>query len=109
MRPMTIDNDTQRAGPVDGVRGTRWLFSEGPFHTRNSLSRIVSIEAGRQMAIVAIALRRFQLAQGKLPEKLSELAPDFFADRAAGPDGCSKLLRYRPNPDGTFLMYSGRR
>ena len=102
---ITITNETSALVRLMDWGSTRWLFSEGPFHTRNSLRRFVSIEAARQMTIAAIALRRFQLAQGKLPEKLSELAPDFLPTEPMDPmDG--KPLRYHPNPDGTFLMYS---
>jgi hypothetical protein len=55
--------------------------------------------------VTAIALKRFQLKHGQWPETLAELSPEFLP---AVPidlyDG--KPLKYHPNPDGTFLLYS---
>jgi hypothetical protein len=58
-----------------------------------------------QMAVAAIALKRYHMAHNSYPAGLGELVPRFVqripADFMDGRD-----LRYRLNPDGTFLLYS---
>jgi hypothetical protein len=57
------------------------------------------------MAITVIALKRYQLKYGKYPADLNSLVPEFVSTVPLDPvDG--KPLRYRPNADGTFLLYS---
>jgi hypothetical protein len=53
----------------------------------------------------AIALERFRLAHHAYPEALAKLAPEFVP---AVPVDCmdGHDLRYRLNPDGTYLLYS---
>ena len=83
----------------------RRIFSRDAIGLSASIRRTMAAEAFRRIVITAIALKRFQLEHGKLPEKLSELMPDFLAALPLDPvDG--QLLRYRRNPDGTFLLYS---
>jgi hypothetical protein len=66
--------------------------------------KTIRMEAARRVVITAIALKRFQLKHGKLPETLGELAPEFFTVVPLDPyDG--KPLRYHPNADGTYLLY----
>jgi len=67
--------------------------------------RALRIETTRRVVVTAIALKRFQLRHGKLPETLNELAPEFLRAVPIDPfDG--KPLRYRSNADGTYLLYS---
>ena len=62
-------------------------------------------EAGRQIIVTAIALKRYQLKHGNYPPDLNSLVPEFVPAVPFDPvDGQS--LRYRPNADGTFLLYS---
>jgi len=69
------------------------------------LDRTLAIEAWRQCAITAIALKRYQLRHGTLPKELTALVPEFLPGVPRDPvDG--KPLRYRLNADGTFLLYS---
>jgi hypothetical protein len=69
------------------------------------LSEMLSSETRRQMTIAAIAIKRYQLAHGRLPDSLAELVPAFLSKPILDPmDG--KPLRYHPNLDGTFLLYS---
>ena len=76
--------------------GGNWLGS--------IVSKTIKIEAARRVIVAAIAVKRFQLKHGKLPETLGELAPEFFPSVPIDPyDG--KPLRYHPNADGTFLLY----
>jgi hypothetical protein len=67
--------------------------------------KAMQAETEKQVAITAIALRRFQLRHGELPGQLAELTPEFLPTVPLDPvDG--KPLRYHPNGDGTFLLYS---
>lgn len=67
--------------------------------------RIVEAETARRLLIAAIALKRFQLQHGNYPEQLAELVPDFLATVPLDPMD-AKPLRYRPNADGAFVLYS---
>lgn len=68
-------------------------------------NKVLKVEAARQLTVTAIALKRFQLKHGNLPEKLSDLSPEFLAAVPLDPvDG--QPLRYQRNADGTFLLYS---
>jgi hypothetical protein len=63
------------------------------------------LETQREMAVAAIALKRHQLRHHKLPPTLAPLIPEFLASVPRDfMDG--KELRYRPDADGTFLLYS---
>src|SRR5206468_2983045 len=57
------------------------------------------------LATVACALERHRLAAGQYPEQLDPLVPGFIAkiptDIING-----ELLKYRREPDGTFVLYS---
>jgi hypothetical protein len=57
------------------------------------------------LATVACALERHRLAHGQYPEQLDPLVPRFIgkipADVITG-----ELLKYRREPDGTFVLYS---
>lgn len=67
--------------------------------------KTIQIETGRRIVVTAIALKRFELRHGKWPGTLTELVPKFLPSVPIDPfDG--KPLRYRPNPDGTYLLYS---
>ena len=73
-------------------------------HLSGMVRKTLQIEATRRVAVVAIALKRFQLKHGQWPETLAELAPEFFPSVPIDPyDG--KPLRYHPIADGTFLLY----
>jgi hypothetical protein len=56
-------------------------------------------------ATLACALERYRLAQGKLPDSLEKLAPEYIAtlphDLITG-----KKLSYRPASDGHYVLYS---
>jgi len=68
-------------------------------------SKSFAAETQRELAVVAIAIKRYQLRHGSAPSALGLLAPDFLAevplDRMDG-----KPLRYRLEPTGGFLLYS---
>ena len=62
-------------------------------------------EVARQVVMTAMALKRYQLKHGNYPPDLDSLVPEFVPAVPLDPvDG--QPLRYRPNADGTFLLYS---
>jgi hypothetical protein len=82
-----------------------WLFS-GDMSTSADLIRVVmAVETAKQVVMTAIALKRYQLKHGNYPTTLTALVPAYLPAVPLDPvDG--KPLRYRPNADGTFLLYS---
>ena len=83
----------------------RRVFSENSRWLASFLTRILNAEAAKRVAITAIALKRYQLKNGKWPENLAELTPAFLPSIPLDPvDG--KPLRYRRNEDDTYVLYS---
>jgi hypothetical protein len=73
-------------------------FSKAWFVTMKNLTL-------HQMVIAAVALKRYQLRHGQVPQSLTALAPEFLAEVPHDfMDG--QLLRYRLNSDGSFILYS---
>ena len=69
------------------------------------LRKTLQMETAKRVVITAIALKRFQLAHGKWPKTLNELAPDIIPTVPIDPfDG--KPLKYHLNADGKYLLYS---
>jgi hypothetical protein len=62
-------------------------------------------ETLRRLAIVAIALKRYELKFGKAPSNLFALAPEFLSAVPIDPMS-GKALCYRLNADGTPVLYS---
>jgi hypothetical protein len=88
------------------------LVEENPYaiFSRNAnqlpaLHKAVMAEVTRNVVITAIALKRYELRHHQLPATLAELTPDLLK---TVPIDCmdGQPLRYRPNADGTFLLYS---
>ncbi|HLZ53437.1 MAG TPA: hypothetical protein VKS19_03065 [Verrucomicrobiae bacterium] len=91
------------------------LFSgETDFHSMLSESivtlagvarKVMRVEAAKQIVMTVIALKRYRLKYGNYPPNLNSLVPEFVPAIPLDPvDG--QPLRYRPNADGTFLLYS---
>ena len=59
----------------------------------------------RQMTVTAIALQRYHLENGRFPETLSALQPAFLKEPPVDFMN-GELLRYKPDKDGLFLLYS---
>ena len=79
------------------------------FGGNNGLSatvlKLMKMEACRRVVVTAIALKRFQAQRGHWPDTLADLTPRFISSVPLDPcDG--QPLRYRPNADGTYLLYS---
>jgi len=72
---------------------------------KDCINRALSTEVARRIVITAIALKRYQLRHGSLPLDLPALVPEFLSELPRDPvDG--KPLRYHPNANGTFVLYS---
>jgi len=89
------------SGDVD----IRTMFSKSILSLPSFLKKVMNVEVSRQLIVTAIALQRYNLAHGTYPVDLTALVPQFLPNLPSDPvDG--KPLRYRPNADGTFLLYS---
>ena len=74
-------------------------------YSRVFLLKFARAEVSRQMMVTALALHRHKLRHGKFPENLAALMPEFLPEVPRDfIDG--QPLRYRPLPDGQFLLYS---
>ena len=83
----------------------RRLFSEFSDSMSVVVRKTMAAEASKRIVITAIALKRYQLKHGNYPADLNSLVPEFLPAVPLDPvDG--QPLRYRPNADGTFLLYS---
>ncbi len=91
---------------ADGWRRARYWVSMSllPGLERSS-DKAALAEAQRDLAVTALAIKRYQLRHGGPPDRLEALVPEFlptaprdwFADAP---------LHYRRKPDGSFLLYS---
>jgi hypothetical protein len=80
------------------------MMSGSVFSLNRVLDRVMRAETAKQMTVTAIALKRYQLKHGNYPVDLNSLVPEFVPAVPLDPvDG--QPLRYRPNADGTFLLY----
>jgi len=59
-----------------------------------------------EVARTAIAVERFRLAHGRLPERLEELVPEFIESVPADVWNGGKPLSYRIRDNGEFVVYS---
>jgi hypothetical protein len=95
------DGDVQ-IGPGTDLRT---LFSTGTRWHKGLNRKLLEAEAGRQLVVTAIALRRYQLKFGGAPERLEELVSEFLPAVPVDPaDG--QPLRYRADSAGGFTLYS---
>lgn len=84
-----------------------WVISNlmHPSSARYLLSNLGQYETERQMALAAIALKRHELGEGKLPASLDALVPKYLPKAPLDfMDG--KPLRCRLGPDGSYKIYS---
>jgi hypothetical protein len=74
-------------------------------NVRRALRSVAQTETLRQMAVAAIAIRRFELREQRPPDSLAELGPQFLAQSPVDyMDG--KSLRYRRAVNGRWMLYS---
>lgn len=89
----------------DNMAQYQWMFSSRRQGYGNAIGRVIAAEAGRQLVLAALALKRYQLKYGNYPADLKSLVPEFAAAIPADPmDG--QPLRYQRQADGTFALYS---
>ena len=70
-----------------------------------TLSRMLKAQAARELALSAVALKRYQLRHGEYPAGLADSSPEFVSEIPRDPvDG--NPLRYKLNGDGSLLLYS---
>lgn len=58
------------------------------------------------MAVTGVAVERFRMAEGKLPERLEELAPKYLDEVPRDMYNEGKPISYRVDDDGGFVVYS---
>lgn len=102
----TRRDETRRWERIDGVYDKlRYLVTPLIASGRRTGAAAVEIETRTHLAATAVAIRRYQLAEGGLPSALSSLVPRFLEvlprDLFAGRPFC-----YRPLESGDFLLYS---
>lgn len=69
------------------------------------LSRVVTSQTRREMAMAAVAIERYRLREGRVPDHLESLLPDLLRTLPRDYfDG--KPLRYRSTGPADFLLYS---
>ena len=69
------------------------------------LGRASEAEAQRRIIVTAIALERYRARQGRYPDELRKVVPEFLKEEPVDfMDG--KALRYRLGEDGRFVLYS---
>jgi len=71
----------------------------------NSFNRIPKAETLRQLAITAIAIRRYEIQHNQLPSKLEQLVPDYLSTVPIDPMS-GQPLRYGFGYSGQMLLYS---
>lgn len=87
----------------DRVR--HWLSVTVLSTVDGALQKSAQTDCHAEMAVTAIALKRYRLKHGQWPEKLGALVPEFLpAVPQDWMDG--QPLRYRLNPDGTYTLFS---
>jgi hypothetical protein len=84
----------------------RFLFSGDSFSIRSlTISKSLRAETEKNMVLTAIALKRYEFRKDNMPTELSALVPEFLSELPKDwMDG--QPLRYKPNADGSFLLYS---
>jgi hypothetical protein len=102
-----LDECSRQLSETDTILGN--LRYRGTHLLVPSLNRgfevVMQRETEREMAITAIALKRYRMKNGTYPPDLSALAPDFLAEPPRDYIN-GQSLHYRLNADGTYLLYS---
>ncbi len=100
---MALFVDREQLGWYDQLR---YLFSAESFAITDLLLRkTTALQTQQQMALTAIALARYRAAHGGFPQRLEALIPELLP--ASPRDGMNgQPLRYRPRPEGGFILYS---
>ncbi len=99
-----MNQNLAEIGPAEPQFAVGGVLEPGDISS-SFLQKFATAEIMRQLTVTAIALKRHQLRHGKYPAELLALVPEFLPTVPLDfMDG--KPLRYRPLPDGQFLLYS---
>lgn len=82
-------------------------LQQGWFNSQHQglLGHLATAESCRRMVVTALAVKRYAIRNGRLPDSLGQLVPGFMREVPADyMDGMT--LRYRSRADGGFLLYS---
>jgi hypothetical protein len=69
------------------------------------LGKVIDAEAHRRLMITALAIERYRLRNSTIPSTLQLLVPEFLKSVPEDPID-AQPLRYSPEPNGEFLLYS---
>jgi hypothetical protein len=98
------DGGDRESGRSPGYE-LQWLWSQSVTSLQRFPHRVLAAEAARELAVTAIALKRFSVRHGNYPPDLSSLVPEFLPSIPRDPvDG--EPLRYRVDPPAGFWLYS---
>ncbi len=101
-----ISDSASSRGKLNWYDRSRFVFSGRDGSLNGTLVlRALRFQTGRQLAITALALKRYELRHHQPASDLAALVPEFLPAVPRDPmDG--QPLRYRTKPDGGFLLYS---
>ena len=100
----TVDPRLKELGSDSWIARFAQIIQPSDYLDR-SVKRLAETDVLRQLMIASLALKRYHVRQGRFPETLDALCPEYAPKPLTDPiDG--KPLRYRPQPDGTYLLYS---
>jgi hypothetical protein len=97
--------DDDRYGWLSEDLDLQNLFASSVESQAKVANKLLVAEAGRQLVVTAISLKRYQLRHGGFPATLSALVPEFLATVPLDPV-VGVPLRYHVNADGTWQLYS---
>ena len=100
-----LSEDTQPSVAATWGRMRYWLSGSMLPSLQRAPDKAVAVEAQRDLAVTALAIKRYQLRHAKAPDRLEALVPEFLP--AVPPDWFAAApLHYRSEPGGSFLLYS---
>ena len=104
-RSAAVTDELQRPGVLQNVLHHRWVSTILLPSLNGFERRMAHAQDNANLALMACSLERYRLANGRLPETLDALAPQFFA---AVPDDVimGESFIYRRTDDGQFVLYS---
>jgi hypothetical protein len=99
------NGETQMTNDLNLNDEAHVMLTQSAYASFAAIRKTVKMETGRNVLVTAIALKRYELRHHQLPATLDQLTPDLLQ---TVPMDCmdGQPLRYHPNSDGTFLLYS---
>jgi hypothetical protein len=90
---------------LNSAEDLRHFFAESVNALASTRAKAARLAAAQNVVITAIALKRYEIRHQKFPATLNDLTPDLLKTVPTDyMDG--EPLRYRPNANGTYLLYS---